>query len=257
MQKDSRPERQDRILGARLPLDLSAADDDAGGKVHDDVVSESTGITRDAAVRAAEWQRLARDIHDSLIPTLYGIALGAERLTELAQDDTTREVARYVHDLAGGALGEIRALIFDLRPERLQGAGLGTALRELASMIEARQQVRVEVRVPREPDCSPQVREALYRIVQEALSNVVRHAHATSVTVAVKAQRSKVTVVIAEDGVGLDAGSDQPGHLGQQSMRERATVLGCSLVVSRRLSGGTTVTAVIPSEGRAPLTSAS
>jgi len=207
---------------------------------------------REASVRAAERQRLARDVHDSLIPTLYGIALGAERLTELAQDETAREVARYVRELAGSALGEVRALIFELRPEPLERGGLGMALRELAAVVEARQPVQVTVRIDQEPDCSRWVREAIYRIAQEALANVVRHAHATSVTLDLRREGDLLALQVVDNGVGFDADLGEPGHLGRELMRERAVVLGGSLEVMSQPHGGTTVRAVIPCEGRPP-----
>jgi signal transduction histidine kinase len=92
------------------------------------------------------------------------------------------------------------------------------------------------------------VREAIYRIAHEALANVIQHAHATTVTVDLRSDDGTVTLEIVDDGVGFDAAVDKPGHLGQRSMRERATVLGGSLEVARQPSGGTRVRALIPYE---------
>jgi signal transduction histidine kinase len=214
----------------------------------DDVLPEGFDRPREVDVRAAERQKLARDLHDSLTPTLFSIALAAERLTELARDDAEVEIAEYVHDLAGAALREIRELILELRPEPLERGGLAVALRELAKVLEARQPVQISVRCEREPECSPPVREAIYRIAQQALANVVQHAHAASVTVDLRDDGGALTLVIADDGVGFEATVDKPGHLGQRSMRERASVLGGSLEVASQLSGGTRVRAVIPCE---------
>ena len=91
-------------------------------------------------------------------------------------------------------------------------------------------------------------REAIYRIAQEALSNVVRHAHAKSVSVTLGTDGKLVTLEIADDGVGFDAGDEPPEHLGQQSMRERATALGGTLDVTSQPRSGTTVRAAIPCE---------
>jgi signal transduction histidine kinase len=244
MVKGSRGDHHKVVVASQLALDLDLALD-AGGEIPADRRRDAFDQEREAAVRAAERQRLAREVHDSLIPMLYGIALGAERLTELAHDETAREVASYVQDLASTALGEVRGLIFELRPERLALGGLGTALRELAT-FEARQSVRIAVRVDDDVDCSLPVLEAIYRIAQEALSNVVMHAHATSVRVDLRSEDGVLILEVGDDGVGFDADVDQPGHLGQQSMRERATALGGSLDVASQLRSGTTIRAVIP-----------
>jgi signal transduction histidine kinase len=218
--------------------------------VNGDAPAHGSARPRAVDVRASERQRLARDLHDSLTPTLFGIALGAERLVELMRGDADVEVevAEYVHGLARAALREIRALIFELRPEPLERGGLAMALHELATVLEARQPVRIAVRCDREPECSPQVREAMYRIAQEALANVVQHAHARSVTMDMRSDDGAVTLEIVDDGVGFDTAVDKPGHLGQQSMWERATVLGGSLEVTSQPSGGTKVRAFIPYE---------
>jgi signal transduction histidine kinase len=208
---------------------------------------DGCGQAGEAGARAAERQRLARDLHDCLIPTLYGISLGAERLTELTQRQRrARDVAEYVQDLATGALREVRALVFELRPEPLERASLDIALRELAAAIEARQSVRIAVSCEAEPGCSTRAQEAIYRIAQEALANVVRHAHAGSATVSVGVDAGRLRLEVTDDGVGFDTAVSQPGHLGQRSMRERAAALGGSLGVASRLGGGTTVSAEVP-----------
>ena len=115
----------------------------------------------------------------------------------------------------------------------------------------ARQPLSITVRIDKEPECSPRVREAIYRIAQEALSNVVRHAQARSVSVELGNEGDLVTLEIVDDGVGFDADADQPGRLGQVSMRERATALGGTLGVTSQLRAGTTIRAVIPCEASA------
>ena len=203
---------------------------------------------REESARDAERQRLARDLHDGLVCTLYGISLRAEKLAELTHGDSAAaELARQVRELASTARREIRAVIFELRPEPLE-AGLGTALRGLAAAVEAQRSLRVAVRCEGVTECSPEVREAVYRIVQEALANVVRHAHASEVSVGLGAgEDGRILLEVADDGVGFDGCSGQPGHLGRRSMVERATALGGRLEVVSRPGGGTTVRAEIPS----------
>lgn len=202
---------------------------------------------REESVRDAERQRLARDLHDGLVSTLYGISLRAEKLAELTQGDAAvAEVAAQVCGLASVARREIRAVIFGLRPEAL-GAGLTAALRELGTAVEAHQSLRVEVCCEGEMECSAEVQEAIYRIAQEALANVIRHARASSVSVDLGAgEDGRLVLEVADDGVGFDGCLEQPGHLGQRSMAERATALGGRLEVASRAGGGTTVRAEIP-----------
>ncbi|MBO0687124.1 MAG: ATP-binding protein, partial [Candidatus Dormibacteraeota bacterium] len=113
--------------------------------------------------------------------------------------------------------------------------------------VEAHQSLRVEVCCEGEMECSAEVQEAVYRIAQEALANVIRHARASSVSVDLGAgEDGRLVLEVADDGVGFDGCLEQPGHLGQRSMAERATALGGRLEVASRAGGGTTVRAEIP-----------
>jgi signal transduction histidine kinase len=132
-----------------------------------------------------ERQHLARELHDSVSQALYGIALGARTASALLdREDHPQRVAEwldYVLSLAGAGLAEMRALIFELRPESLEAEGLVAALEKQAAALQARHEIPVQATLGREPDLPLEAKEALYRIVQEALHNTVKHAHASRV----------------------------------------------------------------------------
>ena len=195
-----------------------------------------------------ERQRLARELHDSVSQALYGIALGAKSAREWLDDDPV-EVAEpldYVLSLAEAGITEMRALIFELRPESLESEGVVAALEKQAAALEARHGIEVEADLCDEPEAPLEVKEALYRIAQEALHNIVKHARASSVKIKMGCGSGRVILDISDDGVGFDAKGEFPGHLGLRSMRERATQLGGALKVQSALSKGTRICTRIP-----------
>jgi signal transduction histidine kinase len=190
-----------------------------------------------------ERQRLARELHDSVSQALYGIALGAQ--TARAQLDRDPRAAveplDYVLSLAEVGMTEMRALIFELRPESLESEGLNAAIRKQVDALQARHGMIVDLVPCDEPDLPLPLKEAIYRIAQESLHNVIKHSRATHVRVVMTATSSEVRLEVADNGVGFDAGGDFPGHLGLKSMRERALRLGGRLDITSPLSGGTRV----------------
>ena len=195
-----------------------------------------------------ERQRLARELHDSVSQALYGIALGAKAAREWLDDDPA-EVAEpldYVLSLAEAGITEMRALIFELRPESLESEGVIAALEKQAAALEARHKIEVEADLCDEPQAPLEAKEAVYRIAQEALHNIVKHARASSVEIKMRADRRFVTLKICDNGVGFDAKGEFPGHLGLRSMRERASRLGGTLEVEAIVDRGTQICARIP-----------
>jgi signal transduction histidine kinase len=203
---------------------------------------------RESRARDAERRRVARELHDSVLQTVYGIALGAESIRSLVprQPDRAPQVAEYVVHLARSALEEMRALILELRPEALEQDGLVAALRRLVAPMASRHGLRVRLDLGPEPAASLEAKEALFRIAQEALHNVARHARAGQVRLLLSAEDDAVVLRVADDGVGFDAGADFAGHLGQKTMRERAELAGGTLVVSSAPDAGTEVMARVP-----------
>jgi PAS domain S-box-containing protein len=173
-----------------------------------------------------ERQKLARELHDSVSQALYGIALGARTARSMIEGQAPRSDLRepldYVLSLAETGMAEMRALIFELRPESLASEGLVAALSKQADALRARFRLEVRAELGDEPPLSLEAKEALYRIAQEALHNIAKHAGATRVWLRLGAEGEVVWLQISDDGAGFDAGSEFPGHLGLKSMRERA-----------------------------------
>jgi signal transduction histidine kinase len=215
------------------------------------IAVENAGLLAEAREKAAleERQRLARELHDSVSQALYGIALGAQTALERLEDNPpgAGEPLDYVLSLAEAGMAEMRALIFELRPESLEEEGLVAALGKQVAALEARHGIEVEDDLCEEPPVPLPVKEAIYRITQEALHNTVRHARAAKVSIGLARDPDSTSVEIRDDGLGFDAGADFPGHLGLRSMRERAARLGGTLEVSSSPGLGTTVRARIPS----------
>jgi len=199
-------------------------------------------------VALEERQRLARDLHDSVSQAVYGIALGARSAKELLAKDPAlvQEPLEYVLRLSEAALAEMRALIFELRPEALEREGLTGALKHHTAVLRVRYGIAVDESLGGEPVMSWESKEALYRIAQEALHNAGRHARATEVRLVLSQVDSQVRLEIHDNGVGFDAGSALPGHFGLNTMHERATGLGGTLDIESHPGEGTIVRAIIP-----------
>lgn len=239
------------------------------GRVHDDEDrSFLTTLADQAAVAVAnaalyakserdaaqlERQRLARELHDSVSQALFSMTLHARTAERqlasagVAPDAPATTTVRRLAELTHGALAEMRALIFELRPGALAEEGLVTALIRQAAALTAREGVRIEVTGPNErPALEPSVEEHLYRLTLEALNNAVKHARATRIGVAVNAGRTGLEIVVTDDGVGFDPALPRPGHLGQATMAERAAEIGADLRVVSAPGAGCTVTVQLP-----------
>lgn len=209
---------------------------------------------RARAVAAAETrQALARDLHDSVSQTLFSVTLQVRaaqaelRTVGLGEDHPAARALAEVSELNQGALAEMRALIFELRPGALAEEGLVAAVSEHAAAVAAREGIDVDVTGPADRlPLSPEAEEQLYRLAQEALNNVVKHARTVAASVAVTSGPSEVIVVIHDDGIGFDPALGRPGHLGLASMRERVTRLGGRLDIASAPGRGTTITATVP-----------
>jgi PAS domain S-box-containing protein len=195
-----------------------------------------------------ERQKLARELHDSVSQAIYGIALGARTArTQLERDPSqAAEPLDYVLSLAEAGLAEMRALIFELRPESLQLEGLVAALTKQAASVRARHHLDVQMQLAEEPELALEAKEALYRIAQEALHNTVKHARARRVDIRLDRTEQAVTLELRDDGVGFEADGSFPGHLGLRSMRERAARLGGKLEVESAPGQGSLIRARIP-----------
>jgi PAS domain S-box-containing protein len=195
-----------------------------------------------------ERQKLARELHDSVSQALYGIALGAKTARTLLERDPKGAVdpLDYVLSLSEAGLAEMRALIFELRPESLESEGLVAALEKQAAALRARHGIGTDTVLCDEPGVSLETKEAVFRIAQEALHNVVKHARANTVGIKMELDSERITLEVSDDGTGFDGHREFPGHLGLRSMRERASRLGGTLEVEAAPGQGTRVCVRIP-----------
>jgi PAS domain S-box-containing protein len=207
------------------------------------------------AQRAAtieERQRLSRELHDSVSQALYGIVLGARTARTLLERDpqAAAEPLQYVLTLAEDALAEMRAMIFELRPDSLETEGLVAALLRQSDLMRARYKLVIDAALSEEPALPLEAKEALYRIAREAMNNIARHAQAQRVTIRLQSAPDSVTLEISDDGRGFDASASYAGHMGLQSMRERAERLKATCEIASSPGQGTTLRVHVPT--RAP-----
>ena len=195
-----------------------------------------------------ERQRLARELHDSVSQALYGIALGARTARTLLDRDPAlaTEPVDYVLSLAEAGQAEMRALIFELRPESLEREGLVAALQKQVDAIAGRYGIEVAAGLEREPDMALIAKEVYYRIGQEALHNIVKHARATHATVKLQVTENHVTLEVSDNGIGFDPSEAFPGHMGLVSMTERAAGIAAAFEVTSAPGNGTTIRVRLP-----------
>jgi PAS domain S-box-containing protein len=216
------------------------------------LVNENTRLSEQAQELAVlqERQRLARELHDSVSQTLYGIALGTRTARTLLHHapDKLAELLDNVHSQAERGLTEMRTLIFELRPEELVTEGLVTALKKQVDAVETRYGLQIVIELGKEPALPFMAKEALYRIAQEALHNIVKHAHVNSARLQLSEGEDGAGVIleVSDAGVGFNPYQSFPGHLGLQSMRERLARLRGTLEITSAPGQGAQIRATVP-----------
>jgi signal transduction histidine kinase len=197
-----------------------------------------------------ERNRLARELHDAMTQNLFSLSLTAEVAGGLVRTDPARAEAEvdHVRQLARETQAELRSLIFELRPPRLEADGLVATVGKDLEVLGRAHGLKADLRVHGTPELASTAEMQLYRIVQEALNNAVRHARAESVAVDVDATDGTVTITVRDDGVGFDpaARAIRERRLGLTSMRERAESLGGTLTIETAPRSGTTVRVEVP-----------
>jgi signal transduction histidine kinase len=197
-----------------------------------------------------ERNRLARELHDAVSQKLFGLVLGAESAGTLLDRDpeaAAEQVAR-LGELAQEALGELRGLVFELRPASLEAEGLAATLRKQVDVLERVHARAIEVRIAGSASCAPEAEGEVLRVAQEALNNALRHAEAERIELRMESRDGRLIVTIADDGIGFDPDDRalRARRLGLTSMEERARGLGGTLAVVSRPGEGTTVTLEVP-----------
>jgi signal transduction histidine kinase len=193
-----------------------------------------------------ERARLARELHDSVTQSLFSLNLTLKAARRSIDSNPARAdtLLDNVQELAQGALAEMRALIFELRPQALANEGLVSALQKHADSVRARSGLQVHLDTKGDRRLPLDYEEALYQIAREALHNVVKHAQATQAWVSLDLAGPEVVLSVRDDGKGFDPEevlNDGGSHIGTSTMRERAETIGGALEIRSCPGCGTEV----------------
>ena len=197
-----------------------------------------------------ERQHLARELHDSVSQEFYGIVLNAQIAYEALETnpDEVRTALMHVLEHADTGQIEVRSLLLELVPQALAAEGLVVALQKCVMAIRKHYKLNVAAFLDVEPVCSVEKKHALYRIAQEALHNVIKHARATMVTLQLAQEEQDLFLEVRDNGKGFDPTFSFPAGLGLQSMKDRVTRLHGILSIRSKLEQGSSISVRIPSD---------
>jgi PAS domain S-box-containing protein len=243
---------RDEIYGALVlyfaePREFSADDIDLATSLcdHAALAIENARLKSqaEAAAVVAERHRLAHDLHDAVSQTLFSASLIAEmipRVGERYPEEANRKL-KELCQLTRGALAEMRILLVELRPAALTTTKLGSLIRQLSEAITGRTHLPISLLIRGDRSLPPEVQIAFYRIAQEALNNIVKHAQASQVDINLWFWPAGVKLGIKDNGVGFDPKAISADHLGVSIMHERAKAVGARLKLASRSGQGTRV----------------
>lgn len=201
----------------------------------------------------AERHRIAQEIHDTMAQGLTGLSIQLEALGDSLAEDLTRARRHLEHSrgLVRSSIGEVRRLVWDLRPRALENRNLAQALQEMMNDGTRGTELQAELSVVGKPESVPaRVETNLLRIAQEALTNAVRHSECRRVEIEIEFAKSSVRLLIRDDGRGfswpLPAASESAGHFGVTGMHERARQIDGDLQVRSAPGRGTEIEAIAP-----------
>jgi PAS domain S-box-containing protein len=192
---------------------------------------------------AEERNRLARDLHDAVSQTIFSASLISEVIPRLWERDEKegRKRLEEVRQLTRGALAEMRTLLLELRPDSLVEAEMEYLLKQLGESITGRSRVPVTVNVTGRCDVPVDVKVGLYRIAQEALNNVAKHANAKEAAINITCKPGRVVLQVSDNGKGFSVRGVPPNSLGLSIMRERAREINASLSIKSQPDKGTVI----------------
>jgi two-component system, NarL family, sensor histidine kinase UhpB len=234
--------------GQRLPI-VSVAEIGVLERSFNRMLDRLEKERRDAGAHALqaqeeERQRLARGLHDEVGQSMTAVLLQLKRLAANASPEQRGQLAE-AQKVVKTSLDDVRRLAQELRPELLDHLGLASALAELASVFEQRTHVRVQRRLERGlPPLDPQAELVLYRVAQESLTNVARHAQAGEVLLSLERGKGSVVLRVVDDGQGFDPDRVEGGGL--RGIRERALIVGGAAAIKPGPEGGVEVRLEVP-----------
>jgi signal transduction histidine kinase len=203
-------------------------------------------LRRVVAGQELERQRLARELHDETGQALTSILLGLKAVEEAPTRDDMHAAAKALRELVVATLQDVRRLAVELRPKALDDFGLVAALERLVNLFSESTGIAVELEAALADRLPRDVETTLYRIVQEALTNIVKHARARNVSILLVRRGENATVVIEDDGEGFDPDAAREDGLGLLGMRERVALLDGRLSVESSEGAGTTLAVEVP-----------
>jgi signal transduction histidine kinase len=207
--------------------------------------------TTERLATSHERNRLARELHDTLAHSLSGVVVQLEAVHALweLKPDQARHMLDQALQTSQSGLVEARRALQALRASPLEDLGLALAVSDLAKSAAARADLRLELTIQNDlENLIPQVEQCIYRVAQEALTNIARHAQATSLRVSLERKAGSLTLTISDDGCGFDPVAVRDVHYGLRGLGERAEMLGAILQVTSVLQAGTTVQLLVPNE---------
>jgi len=197
------------------------------------------------AATIEERQRLARELHDAVTQTLFSSSLIADvlpRIWERNPEEGHRRLEE-LRQLTRGALAEMRTLLMELRPSALVEVELDDLLKQLGEAFTGRSRIPVQLEVEGDGDVPPAVKVGLYRIAQEALNNVFKHASASQVQISLKSVQNGLELSVTDNGRGFDPSDISFEHLGLKIMNERSNDIGVQLLIESKIDSGTKIIA--------------
>lgn len=235
--------------GQRIEAGAGADEVAALGAAFNVMLDRLEGERRESARRALQAQererrRIARELHDEVGQLLTGIVLRSETLARRAGPEL-RPGLEELREAARDGAEDVRRIARRLRPEALDELGLQSALLALATSVSESSGLEVVRHLDREAGLDPDQELVAYRVAQEGLTNVVRHARARRAWLSLSAGAEGVELVVADDGAGLRPGDGEHGA-GIRGMRERALLIGARFTVGARPGGGTELRLVVP-----------
>jgi PAS domain S-box-containing protein len=212
-------------------------------------------LSRLEQAQEQERRRIAADIHDDSIQVMSAVDMRLQMLERQVDSSDAVAAIGQIKDTVQLAIDRLRHLLFELRPPVLDREGLAPALEIYLERMASETGVSVELLDQTSTEPPPELRAIAFRIVQEALSNISKHANASRVVVGLSGSESGLSVRITDDGDGFDASRAEvaePGHLGLSTMRERAELAGGNFVIESAPGSGTTVEFRLPFSRREP-----
>jgi signal transduction histidine kinase len=195
----------------------------------------------ESAAILEERQRLARDLHDAVSQTLFSASVIAQTLDRLWErgPDLVRQNLLELQKLTQGALAEMRNLLLELRPATLENTIMPDLLKQLGAGFTGRTKTEIEISILGQEKLPSEIHIAFFRLAQEGLNNIIKHARAQKVLLNYDSQPKQTRLTIQDDGLGFDINEQKPGHHGLTIMRERTTTIGANFEIISKPGEGT------------------